>query len=214
MRPRKTITALAAAAMLAACQPPTCHVTGTISGIADGDTLLLTIDTNLPSPSTLLPSQAYTHPSQADTIIVHNGSFTWETAADTARLCILQLHPHHETTTPHETTLHVVTFFAERGDVTINIRQQHTSFTSRVSGTPLNDEWQRLNDMASSYSQRISRTVSCLLSAGTPPSLVRRRVTELYKELEGNISDAAERNRDNELGRFIRTHHEGRELHK
>ena len=174
--------------LLAACQSDFCHVTGTVNGIADGDTLLLTTQ--------LLPTDGQL--PDTVTIVVQNGSFTWETEADTA--CLYRLWPIRD-------DQHAVTFFTERGNVSISIRQQHTSFSSFISGTRLNDEWQSLNDMAISYSQRISRTVSCLLSAGTPPSLVRRRVNELYEELERNISDAAERNKDNELGRFIKNHH-------
>ena len=171
---------LAAALLLAGCQSDFCHVTGTVSDLPDGDTLFVTPSLVTDSPRTA--------------IIVKDGQFDWKAKADTARLCRLWAahHPDRD-----------VTFFAERGSVSISMDNGKAS----VSGTHLNDEWQALNDMAADYSQRINRYISCHVAAGTPPSIITRRVTKLYDEMEQHISDVAERNKDNELGRFIHTHH-------
>lgn len=170
---------LALALLFAACQSD-CRVTGTVSQLADGDTLLLTTDLASNSPT--------------DTLIVADGQFQWQTPADTALLCRLWAA---------SSPLCGVTFFIERGRVTITI----DSTCSVVSGTLLNEEWQALNDLTVSYSQRINRTVSCLLSAGTPPSIINRRVAALYEELQRHIDATAEHNKDNELGRYIRAHY-------
>ena len=184
----KILIGLTAAILLAACQSDFCHVKGTVSGLADGDTLYL---------NDLLSTLTTDQSPHTSIIVVQNGGFIWETEVDTARL--YRLWPAHD-------PQHSVTFFAERGTVCIDIQQ--SPFTAHVSGTRLNEEWQSLNDMAASYSQRISRTISCLVSAGTPPSLIHQRVSKLYQEMEQIISETAERNKDNELGRFISSHHE------
>ena len=171
---------LAAALLLAGCQSDFCHVTGTVSDLSDGDTLFVTPSLVTDSPRTA--------------IIVKDGQFDWKTKADTARLCRLWAARHPDRS---------VTFFAERGKVTIRLDNGEAS----VSGTRLNDEWQELNDIASDYSQRINRHISCHMAAGTLPSLITRRVTKLYDEMEQHISEVAERNKDNELGRFIRSRH-------
>jgi hypothetical protein len=172
---------LAAALLLVGCQSDFCHVTGTASDMAVGDTLFVTSSLMIDSPKTAI-------------IIEEEGQFSWEVQADSARLYRLWAahHPDRD-----------VTFFAERGSVSISMDNGKAS----VSGTHLNDEWQALNDMAADYSQRINRYISCHVTAGTPPSIITRRVTKLYDEMEQHISDVAERNKDNELGRFIHTHH-------
>ena len=45
------------------------------------------------------------------------------------------------------------------------------------------------NDIRSDYEQRIVRTVRCLVAAGTPPSLVTRRVQQLYDEMEQQLNE-------------------------
>lgn len=172
---------LAAALLLVGCQSDFCHVTGTAGDLSDGDTLFVTFCLVTDSPKTV--------------ILVQEGHFEWSTEADTARLCRLWVarHPNRD-----------VTFFAERGSVSISL----DNGKSRVSGTHLNDEWQALNDMAAEYSQRINRQINCHVTAGTPPSLITRRVAKLYEEMEQHISEVAERNKDNELGRFISSHHQ------
>ena len=171
---------LAVALSFAACQSDFCRVTGTVSGLSDGDTLLLTTDFKNYNPT--------------DTILVAENSFQWETvAADTARLCQIW---------PLCATQRSATFFIERGNVRISIDSTH----SYVAGTRLNDRWQSLNDSVSDYSQRIDRTIRTLLAAGTPPSIVYRRVSQLYEEMEKLVASTAERNKDNELGRLLQSH--------
>lgn len=171
---------LAAVLLFTACQSDSCHVKGVISNMTESDTLLLTTDIATDFPS--------------DTIIAHDGQFAWETKADTARLCRIWTASNPQ---------HSATFFAERGSVSIFF----DSTTTRIEGTHLNDEWQALNDSVINYSQRINRTIRCLIQAGTPPSIVTKRSKALYQQMEHCISEAAERNKDNELGRFIRSHH-------
>ena len=62
---------------------------------------------------------------------------------------------------------------------------------SRMSAADMrqyNDSVMR-NDIRSDYEQRIVRTVRCLVAAGTPPSLVTRRVQQLYDEMEQQLSE-------------------------
>ena len=166
--------------MFSACQSRFCQVTGEADGMADGDTLLVSNDLKTGKPTAV--------------VIVQDGHFSWRTEADTARLYRLwALHQPQRS----------LTFFAERGKVVVSL--DHAN--GRVTGTPLNNKWQALNDMAADYSQRINRYIRCHMAAGPPPSLITRRVDQLYREMERHVSEAAEQNKDNELGRFILSHH-------
>lgn len=175
------------ALVFAACQSDVCKVKGTVA-LHDGATLLIApcvVD------STLTGDSLQACPT--DTVVVAEGTFHWQTKVDTARLYRIW---------PSDAPQRYATFFAERGTVSISF----DSTAVRVSGTYLNDQWQALNDSVADYAQRIDRTVRTLIAAGTPPSLVTRRVSLLYEEIEKLIASTANRNKDNELGRHLASH--------
>ena len=172
----------------AACQSDVCKVKGTVA-LHDGDTLLVApcvTDSTLTGDT----QQSY---HLTDTVVVAEGTFHWQTKADTAHLYRIWLS---------HAPQRYATFFAEHGTVSISF----DSTAVRVSGTYLNDQWQALNDTVADYAQRIDRTVRTLIAAGTPPSLVTRRVSRLYEEIEKLIASTANRNKDNELGRHLASH--------
>ena len=180
----KIFIGLAVALFFAACQSDCCKVEGTVA-LHDGATLLIT---PCVADSTLTGDAEQTPPT--DTVTVTDGRFLWQTVVDTARL--YRIWPSHA-------PQHYASFFAERGTISISI----DSTAIRISGTPLNDQWQALNDTVADYAQRIDRTVRTLIAAGTPPSIVSRRVSLLYEEIEKLIASTAIRNKDNELGRHL-----------
>lgn len=175
------------AAFLAACQSDICNVKGTI---AKSDSVTLLISPCVTDSSLLVNATGH----HTDTVAVVNGSFQWQTEADTAQL--------YHIWTPDEPQRDI-SFFTERGTVSVSF----DSTSIRVSGTYLNDQWQALNDSIADYVQRIDRIVRTLTAAGTSPSIVSQRVSLVYEEMEKLIASTAERNKDNELGRFIRYQH-------
>ena len=51
---------------------------------------------------------------------------------------------------------------------------------------------QEIKEVKVCYTQRIDRTIRCLVAAGTPPSLITRRVTLLYQEMTQRIHEIEE----------------------
>ncbi len=179
---KATLYGLAAAFMLTACQSDFCRMTGEAHSMADGDTLCLTTDFASNTPFA--------------TVIVEHGQFAWDTTVDTAYLCKI-----FRAGQPQGGTI----FIVERGHVHISLEAKADH--SRVSGTQLNNEWQSLCDGTAEDSRRISRTVSELTKAGTPPAFIHDRVARLYAQIEQRIADVGQRNKDNVLGRYILSHH-------
>ena len=70
----------------------------------------------------------------------------------------------------------------------VNINYNKQSRMSAAEMRQYNDSVMR-NDIRSDYEQRIVRTVRCLVAAGTPPSLVTRRVQQLYDEMEQQLNE-------------------------
>lgn len=149
-----------------------------VTGYTDCDTLLLTANG-----------------LQTDTLVTKQGQFQWSVHIDTAHLYHLwQLND----------PLSSVTFFAEPGHIRIRL----VDGKAHVTGTRLNNEWQKLNDIAASYGHRIDQTIKVLSQADTPTGQISRRVACIYEELELQIQESARRNQGNELGRFLSTNHE------
>ena len=73
----------------------------------------------------------------------------------------------------------------------VNINYNKQSRMSAAEMRRYNDSVM-LNDIRSDYEQRIVRTVRCLVAAGTPPSLITRRVHQLYDEMEQHLNEPKE----------------------
>jgi uncharacterized lipoprotein YajG len=76
----------------------------------------------------------------------------------------------------------IAAIFAERSHV-CNVGGRTVADTQQVSDSV------KISYIINSYNQRIARTVRCLVSAGTPPSLITRQVNKLYEERERAIRE-------------------------
>ena len=107
--------------MLAACQSKTYTITGEVEGLENGDTLFITDDLQAGIPT--------------DTLIVEDGKFNFNGIADSTYIAMVYSQKRNEINAP---------FFVEPGNITIELNPYPVQ--SRVSGTVLNNEWQKLND--------------------------------------------------------------------
>ena len=162
------------AILMTACGEKTCHITGTVDGGKDGDTLFLITDAETGIPM--------------DTLFLKNGQFDYQTVPDSTCLCFLQYGDL------------VQMFFLEPGNIRISLTNDLTE--NIISGTKLNDEWQTLNKAAFEYQKEMSRiteeaqkdTSESSMQALIPKvKAAQAKLTQLYYQ-------TAERNIQNELG--------------
>lgn len=178
----KSVTGLAAAALMtAACQSDTCHIRGEAKGFRDGTRLYLS-----PGPTAGEPF---------DSLSIADGRFCYEGTADTARLCRLS---------PASDVQHGgLLFFLEPGNIYIELSPMDGR--SRVSGTKVNNEWQALNDRVTADDREIRHVMAQARDSLSPRKLYDE-INRIYNGLAADIEQAALRNRDNALGRFISRH--------
>jgi hypothetical protein len=172
----------AAVYLFSACQSDSFSIRGEALQMADGTRLCLTRDL-CGTPST-------------DTILIAQGHFALSGETDSTLLCSLSLADKPESGT---------TFFLEPGNIYIELspREGH----SRVSGTPVNNQWQALNDTVARYDHRLRILFNSMDSLN--PRRLHQETSQLYNGLTTNIREAARRNSSNAIGRFILTHHQG-----
>ena len=174
------------AILFAGCQSQTYKLIGTAEGLADGDMLLLTDNMNDGTPT--------------DTIILKGNtfSFTGEIEKDKeATLCMVYSAKHNEINAP---------FIREAGEITINLSA--TPGASRVSGTPCNNEWQRLNDSVMVIGREINRIAEHIYGNTVSQEKQQRgmeQIEKLNKRFSEVVIDVAEKNIDNEFGYFVVT---------
>ena len=106
---------------LAACQSNTYQIKGTIEDATEGDTLFLTTDMQQGTPR--------------DTILVKDGQFEISGETDSTFFCVIYSKTEEALNVP---------LFVEPG--TIKVKMSKEPGASRVGGTAINDEWQRMND--------------------------------------------------------------------
>lgn len=182
----KQLSALAVASLtLAACQSNVFHIQGSAENMADGDTLFLTSDMIDGVPT--------------DTLIVKNGKFQYSGPADSTHLCMVYSAKAHQINAP---------FFVEPGTVTI--RLSATPGGSRVGGTAVNMEWQRLNDSVMTVGKEIHRIAERIYGHPSTPEEQQRgmnAIEQLDKRFSNIVIAAAERNINNEFGYFVLTYY-------
>jgi hypothetical protein len=122
----------AASITLIACQSKTYQIKGTAEDVADGDTLFLTTDLQQGIPR--------------DTILVKDGKFELSGETDSTYFCLIYSKSDETITTP---------LFVEPG--TIKVLISKTPGASRVGGTYINDEWQRMNDSTMMIGKEINK---------------------------------------------------------
>jgi thiol-disulfide isomerase/thioredoxin len=176
------------AILFAGCQSQTYKIIGTAEGLADGDTLLLTDNMTDGTPT--------------DTIILKGNTFSFTGEVDKdkeAMLCMVYSAKHNEINAP---------FIREPGEITINLSA--TPGAARVSGTPCNNEWQRLNDSVMVIGKEINRIAEHIYGNTISQEEQQRgmeQIEKLNKRFSDVVIDIAEKNIDNEFGYFVLTYY-------
>lgn len=160
-----------------ACQSNTYSIKGEAKNFANGTLLYLDND--------------HQH---IDSFIVMDGHFSSNGITDTTNLCKLYVAG---------TKGPVVYFFVEPGNIHIELSKEIGC--SRVSGTRVNNEWQTLNDTVAKYDSQM-RSLFDSTNDSIIPKQLFKETCRIYDILTLRINEAAIRNRDNALGRFIASH--------
>ena len=164
--------------IVAACQSDLYTIRGEARPFADGTLLCLTPDLNADT-------------ADCDTVRVIDGRFTYTTTATDTRLCRL-----YAPSCPDASVL----LFTEPGNIYVELSPQ--AGHSRVSGTKTNNQWQSLCDTVARY-DRLLRSLASTHRDSLSPRATATQMERHYATLTQRIREAAERNKDNALGRFI-----------
>lgn len=181
------LAAMVIVGVLTACQPKNTDnytLSGTATGMADGDTLFLVTDLENGNPS--------------ETLLVHQGRFHLEGHVDNPTLCFLVNSDQRGVLGP---------FFLEPG--TINIDYEQQSGESHVSGTNMNEALQALNDSVIHYGSRMNDILATLYSSSPTQEeqqAATAQIAMLTNSMNGCMYRTAEQNIGNELGYAILTY--------
>ena len=164
--------------MLTACQFNAYHIKGEAKGCEDGEVLYIADGLTPDTPP-------------IDSIIVTESHFIFHGETDTARLCRL-----YRGSNPCQ----FVTFFLEPGDIYVEL-SPHPGY-SRVSGTSANNAWQALNDKTSACDRQLRRIMKDDRHDRSA------QVKAVYTKMDRDIREAAVKNADNAMGRFVSTRYQ------
>ncbi|MBQ7420325.1 MAG: redoxin domain-containing protein [Prevotella sp.] len=174
----------AAGFMLAACQSNTYHIKGSVEDAAKEDTLFLTTDLQNGTPR--------------DTIVVKDGQFELSGETDSTYFCLIY--------SKNEESLNIP-LFIEPG--TIKVQLSKTPGGSRVGGTSLNDEWQRMADSTMVIGKEINNIAENVYANEQATQAEQQKAMEqierLNKRFSGIVMEFTKRNITNELGYFLLT---------
>ena len=169
---------------LAACQSNTYQIKGTIEDATEGDTLFLTTDMQQGTPR--------------DTILVKDGQFEISGETDSTFFCVIYSKTEEALNVP---------LFVEPG--TIKVKMSKEPGGSRVGGTAINDEWQRMNDSTMVIGKEINNIAEKVYAnqeAGQEEQAkAMEQIDKLNKRFSGIVLNFTERNIKNELGYFLLT---------
>ena len=161
------------AILTTSCQSNSYKLSGTVEGLSDGDTLLLTDNMIDGTPS--------------DTIIMKDNTFTFEgTIAEgkEAALCMIYSAKNNEIN---------AAFIREPGEITIKLSA--TPGASRVGGTPCNNEWQRLNDSVMVIGKEINRIAEHIygnnVTQEEQQQLTNERIKKAVEQFNKNANSEA-----------------------
>lgn len=174
---------MAAGITLAACQSNTYHIVGTVENAADGDTLFLTTDImqGIPCAKT----------------VIKNGRFELSGETDDVRFCMIYSKNDESLT---------ASFFLEPGRIQVSMPRDPSA--SRVGGTKINDEWQRMNDSVMVVAKDINRIAEKVYeteSSQEEQMKAMDRIEQQNKRFSRIVINFIERNIHNELGYFLLT---------
>ena len=169
--------------MLAACQSNTYQIKGKVED-AQGDTLFLTTDLQQGTPR--------------DTILVKDGQFELSGETDSTYFCMIY--------SKNEEALNIP-LFIEPG--TIKVLLSKTPGVSRVGGTAINDEWQRMSDSTMVIGKEINNIAEKVFANEKATQEEQQKAMAQIEKLNQRhakvVLDFTERNIKNELGYFLLT---------
>lgn len=173
----------AAGITLAACQSNAYQIKGTVEGVQE-DTLFLTTDLQEGTPH--------------DTIVVKDGRFELSGESDSTYLCLIY--------SKNEEALNIP-LFIEPG--TIKVILSKTPGASRVGGTTINDEWQRMTDSTMVIGKEINNIAEKVYAHEEATQEEQQKamaqIERLNQRFSSVVADFTERNIKNELGYFLLT---------
>lgn len=178
---KKFLGIIALTATLAACHDNGYKIEGSATGMNEGDTLIMTTD--------LTMMQAL------DTLIVKDGKFSTSGTADSTQLCVV-----YAMNNPRQSAM----FFLEPGTIKLTINEEPGK--SKVSGTKVNEAWQKITDISNSYGEKMEKKSEKLYDENLSDEERQAIMDELDKlnnELMAKIIECGEENIDNELGYFV-----------
>lgn len=170
---------------LASCSSNTYKISGTVKGLSEGDKLFITSDMINGVPS--------------DTIIVHDGKFSYEGIVDSTCLSMVYSAARNEIN---------AAFIKEPGEIVITLTE--TPGESRVGGTPCNDEWQRLNDSVMVIGKEINRIAEHIYGntvSQEEQEVGMAKIDKLNNHFADVVKETAEKNIKNEFGYFLLTYY-------
>lgn len=183
MKVKSILILTAAGIMLAACQSNTYQIKGKVED-AQGDTLFLTTDLQQGTPR--------------DTILVKDGQFELSGETDSTYFCMIY--------SKNEEALNIP-LFIEPG--TIKVLLSKTPGVSRVGGTAINDEWQRMSDSTMVIGKEINNIAEKVFANEMATQEEQQKAMEQIEKLNQRhakvVLDFTERNIKNELGYFLLT---------
>lgn len=174
----------AAGVSLAACQSNTYHIKGTVEDATGKDTLFLTTNLQEGTPR--------------DTIIAEDGKFELSGETDSTYFCVIYSKSDEALSIP---------IFIEPG--TIKVQLSKTPGVSRVGGTAINDEWQRMTDSTMVIGKEINNLAEKMYAneqaSQEEQQKVMDQIEKLNQRFSGVVLSFTERNIKNELGYFLLT---------
>ena len=188
MRHLSTILAVAVMVMASlACQEQTCRVVGTVDGLEDGDTIILTSDLAANTPQ--------------KKAVVKNGAFQIEcSSTDSVGLHVLYVGNRPDLN---------VSFFPEPAEIMVHLSTDMAKCS--VSGTKANDAWNHMNQQTAHYSGQMREQLQKVYDQSLSEDeriAVMESINGIEQKLVAMVVETAEQNIDNELGFFIVTHFE------
>ena len=176
------------------CQSNSYQIDGYARDFMDGDTIYLRQETD--GEGTVFITT------------VDDGKFSFAGEADANMLC--HLYTKKLPATSNLNPQPSVSLFLEPGRITVELSL--TPERNRVSGTPLNNRWQQLNDSVWLLGREVVRT-SLLPMADSATQVMRARtIDSLHRRMSDCILNTARRNRDNPIGQYIEKNYQAPEF--
>ena len=160
------------------CQSNSYQIEGFARDFMDGDTICLHHEND--AEGTVFITQ------------VDDGRFSFSGEADPNTLCHIFTKKDPQST---------VSFFPEPGRITVELSL--IPERNRVSGTPLNNRWQQMNDSIWMLGQEAVRTSLLPMADSTTQVMRARTIDSLHHKMSDCILNTARRNRGNPIGQYI-----------